>query len=57
MTWDEMKLARDGHLSPTKVEPEKARGVRRIFKLVARLPNGNVITTDGGCGHLEWGPA
>lgn len=53
MTWDEMKLARDGHLSPTKVEPEHP-GLEAVFRFVYRYKDGTVLTTDGGVGHIEW---
>ena len=52
MTLDEMKMQRDGWLQPG---PKRDAGwLRPVFEFIARLPNGNVLTTDGGGGHIEW---
>ncbi len=55
MTSDEMKLARDGWVCYGR-KPARDYTMRAVFQFVERLPNGNVITTDGGRGHVEWSP-
>lgn len=54
VTWDEMKLARDGWLKWGRVEQPRWPYVRPVFEFIERLPNGNVLTTDGGRGAIEW---
>lgn len=55
--WDEMKLARDGHLSPTTVDSRDHAWVRPIATPIAVLPNGNVLCQVGdGPDAIEYGP-
>ncbi len=56
MTWDEMKIARDGWLKWGRSDQPRPPYIRPVFAFIERLPNGNVVTTDGGAGAIEWGP-
>jgi hypothetical protein len=49
---DAMKLARDGHLG---YGPKREhRWLRPVLAVIGRAENGNTLTTDGGCGVIEW---
>lgn len=54
-TVDDLKMQRDGWLywGP---KPTRDASPRPLFAFIRRLPNGNVLTTDGGRGVIEWGP-
>jgi len=55
MTIDDLKLQRDGWLwaGPKR---DMSLGIRPVFAYIQTLPNGNILTTDGGIGAIEWGP-
>ena len=55
MTLDDMKIARDGHLWHGRSDQPKWPYVRPVIAYLETLPNGNVLTTDGGEGAIEWG--
>ena len=55
-TMDDLKRARDGHLWWGRADQPKWPYVRPVFEFIERLPNGNIVTTDGGRGAIEWGP-
>lgn len=54
-TIDDLKLERDGWLyfGP---KSQRDNRLRPVFEFVRVLPNGNILTTDGGRGVIEWGP-
>lgn len=54
MRADRLKLERDGWLWYGR--KRERRGLEPLYRFIRRLPNGNVLTTDGGEGALEWGP-
>ncbi len=53
VTTDDLKLTRDGWLwyGPRR----ENKWLRPVFEFIRVLPNGNVLTTDGGQGAIEWG--
>jgi len=54
MTLDELKLRRDGWLYWGRADQPKWPYLRPVFEYLETLPNGNVLTTDGGEGCIEW---
>ena len=54
-TIDDLKMQRDGWLSFGQ-KPTRDYSLRSVFEFKRRLPNGHVITSDGGAGEIEWGP-
>lgn len=54
-TLDELKMLRDGWTQPGP-KPSVPVGIRSVFEFRRYLPNGNVLTSDGGAGEIEWYP-
>jgi hypothetical protein len=58
-TWDEAKMARDGHLSAGKVHPSEAPGLicihGPVVEVLERDENGRPVRYITASG-IEWGP-